>query len=174
MLVVIDKVTHEEHLSEPLQTNKKKFKIAITFLTGDNAIFKVTSSNNKIRSAKSLTDEDGFIQITISPGTYEIETSKNEIGRNIIEESHFTDLDYPFTKKPNFSTLGSIIEKFWQQPIFSFKPTDNIRNLLKFNASTKNVEWNLSPKVIEIYLSIKYFSNEISLKDWFLEKNKVE
>ena len=33
MLVVMDKATHEEHLSQPLQTNKQ-FKIAIIFLTG--------------------------------------------------------------------------------------------------------------------------------------------
>ena len=33
MLTVMDKSTHEEHLSQTLQTNNKKFKIAITFLT---------------------------------------------------------------------------------------------------------------------------------------------
>ena len=48
MLIVMDKSTHEEHLPHPLQTNKKQFKIAITFLTGYNGIFNVTSSNNKI------------------------------------------------------------------------------------------------------------------------------
>ena len=46
MLIVIDKSTHEEHLSQPLQTNYKQFKIAITFLTGYNGIFIVTNSNN--------------------------------------------------------------------------------------------------------------------------------
>ena len=48
MLIVMDKSTHEEHLSQPLQTNKKQFKIAITFLVGCNGIFNVTNSNNKI------------------------------------------------------------------------------------------------------------------------------
>ena len=33
MLIVMDKTTHDEHLSQPLQTNIKEFKIAITFLT---------------------------------------------------------------------------------------------------------------------------------------------
>ena len=41
----MDKSTHEEHLSQPLQTNNKQFKIAVTFLTGYNGIFNVTNSN---------------------------------------------------------------------------------------------------------------------------------
>ena len=36
ILVVMDKCTHEEHLAQPLQTNKKQFKIAVTFITGYN------------------------------------------------------------------------------------------------------------------------------------------
>ena len=44
MLFVMDKSTHEEHLSQPLQTNDKQFKIAITFLSGYNGIFSVTNS----------------------------------------------------------------------------------------------------------------------------------
>ena len=32
---------------QPLQTNNKQFKIAITFLTGYNGIFNVTHKNNK-------------------------------------------------------------------------------------------------------------------------------
>ena len=39
MLIVMDKSTHEEHLSQPLQTNNKQFKIAVMFLTGYNGIF---------------------------------------------------------------------------------------------------------------------------------------
>ena len=34
LLTVMDKSTHEEHLSQPLQTNNKQFKRAVTFLTG--------------------------------------------------------------------------------------------------------------------------------------------
>ena len=30
MLIVMDK-SHEEHLSQPLQTNNKQFKLAVTF-----------------------------------------------------------------------------------------------------------------------------------------------
>ena len=41
MLIVMDKCTHEEHLSHSLETNIKQFKIAVTFLTGYNGIFDV-------------------------------------------------------------------------------------------------------------------------------------
>ena len=33
MLIVTDKSTHEEYLSQPLQTKNKKFKIVVTFLS---------------------------------------------------------------------------------------------------------------------------------------------
>ena len=32
MLVVVDKPTHEEHLSQPIEKLKKQLKIAVTFL----------------------------------------------------------------------------------------------------------------------------------------------
>ena len=43
ILIVINKSTHEENLSQPIQTTNKQFKIAVTFLTGYNGIFNVTS-----------------------------------------------------------------------------------------------------------------------------------
>ena len=43
----MDKSIHEEHLFQPLQTNNKQFKIAVTFLTVYNGVFNVTNSNNK-------------------------------------------------------------------------------------------------------------------------------
>ena len=49
MSIVMDKSTYEEHLFQPLQTNNKQFKILVTFLTGYNAIFNVTNSNNKFQ-----------------------------------------------------------------------------------------------------------------------------
>ena len=52
----MDKSTHEEHLSQPLQTNNKQFKIAVTFLTGYNGIFSVKKSNNKFYFKKSITE----------------------------------------------------------------------------------------------------------------------
>ena len=47
MLVAMNKSTHEEHLSQPLKTNNKQFKIAVTFPTGYNGIFNATNSNIK-------------------------------------------------------------------------------------------------------------------------------
>ena len=68
ILIVMDKSTHEEHLSQPLQTNNKQFKIAITFLTAYNGIFNVTNENNKLFFKKTITNEDGFFKITKPPG----------------------------------------------------------------------------------------------------------
>ena len=130
MLVVMDESTHEEHLSQPLQTDNKQFKIAVTFLTGLNGIFNVTNSKIRIYFKKSVTDEDGFIQITLPPGAYEIESLNNEIKRIVISEVHFTEANYPFTIIPNFSTLRSIIPTQPQGTINSFTFVDSIRNLL--------------------------------------------
>ena len=52
MLKVMDKTTHEEHLSQPLHTNKKQFKIAVTFLTGYNGLFNIT--NKKICFSREI------------------------------------------------------------------------------------------------------------------------
>ena len=103
----MDKSTHEEHLSQPLQTNNKQFKIAVTFLTGYNCIFNVTNVNDKFYFIKSITDKNGYIQISIPPGAYEIESLDREIKRIIIDEGHYTEVNYPVTVKPKFSTLGS-------------------------------------------------------------------
>ena len=50
ILIVMDKSTHEENLSQPLQTNNKQFKKAVTFSTAYNGIFNVTSKNNNFFS----------------------------------------------------------------------------------------------------------------------------
>ena len=150
MLIVMDKSTHEEHLSQPLQTNHKQFKIAVTFLSSYNGIFNVSHKNNKLYFIKSITDKDGYIQITIPPGAYEIESLNNEIKRILIDAEHYTEADYPFTIKPNFSTLGSIIEISTQGPIITFVPDDSIRDLLGFNKTTIYEEYNLSPNPVDI------------------------
>ena len=48
MLIDMDKSSHEEHLSQPLQTNNKQFKKAATFLTGYNGTFYVSRVNKKV------------------------------------------------------------------------------------------------------------------------------
>ena len=109
MLTVIDRSIHEEHLSQPLQTNNRQYKIAVTFLSGYNGTLNVSNKTNKFYFTRSNNDYD-FTQITILPGAYEIESLNNEFKRNVIKEEHFREITYPFTIKPNFSTLGSIIE----------------------------------------------------------------
>ena len=149
MLIVMNKSTHEEHLSQPLQTNNKQFKMAITFLTGYNGIFNVTNSNNKFYFKKSF-DDGSFIQITIPPGAYEIESLINEIKRIIIGKGYYSENNYPFTIKPNFSTLGSIIEITQTGPRSSFVMEDSVRNLLGLDETILYNEYNLPPNLVHI------------------------
>ena len=149
MLIIMDQSVHEEHFFSPLQTNNKQFKIAITFLTGYNGIFNVTNANNKFYFTKSITDDDHII-ITIPPGAYEIESLNNEIKRIIIDQEHYTETNYPFNIKPNFSTLGSIIEISAQGPLITFIPDDIIGDLPGFIKTTIFEEYNLSPNPVDI------------------------
>ena len=147
----MNKSTHEEHLFQRLQTNNKQFKIAVPFLTGYNGIFNMTSTNNKFYFIKSITDKDGYTIRTIPPGAYEIESLNNEIKRIIIDEEHYTETNYPFSIKPNFSTLGSIIEISTQGLVITFLPDNSIRDLLGFNKTTIFEEYNLSPNPVDIH-----------------------
>ena len=89
-----------------------------------------------MRLAKINSDKVVFFQIFIPSAAYEKESLNIEKVRFIIEEGHFLDANYPFIFKPNFSTLGSIIENSRQRPLFSITPNDSIRDLLGFNAGT--------------------------------------
>ena len=171
MLVVMDKSSHEEHLFQPLRTNNKQFKIAVTFLTGYNGIFNVTNSNNNFYFIKSITDKDGYIQITIPPGAYELENLINEIEWIIINGEHYTETNYPFTIKPNFSTLGSIIEISTQGPVITFVPDDSIRDLLGLNTTTIYEEYNLSPNPVDI-LSFDNIFTETDIAKGMIFKGK--
>ena len=157
MLIVMDESTHKEHLSQPLQTNNKQFKIAVTFLSGFNGIFNVTNSNNKFYFKKTISDEDGFVQLTIPPAAYEIESLNDEIERIIIDEEHYTEAIYPFKIKPIFSTLGSIIEISPQGAIRSFMFDDCINDLLRFHPITLYEEYNLSTNPVDILSFDKIF-----------------
>ena len=170
MLIVMHKSTLEEHLSQPLQTNNKQFKIAVTFQNGHNGFFNVTNSNNKFYFMKTITD-DGFIQITIPPGAYEIESLNDEIKRITIDEEHYTEGNYPFKIKPIFSTLGSIIEISPQGPIISFMFEDSIKNLLGFHAKTLYEEYTPSSKPVVI-LSIDNIFLECDIAQGMVFKGK--
>ena len=161
ILIVMDKSIHGEHLSQPLQTNNRQFKIAVTFLTAYNGIFNITSKNNKFYFSKSIIDDNHFNHITIPEGAYEFESLNKEIKRIIIDEGQFTSTDYPFLIKPNFSTLGSIIEITNEKSAISFIPDDSIRDLLGFNKTSLYEKYNLSPNPVDI----------ISFDNIFIEAN---
>ena len=77
MLIVMEKSSHEEHLSHSLQTNNKQFKNAITFPTGYNGINIVT--NKKNYAAASIPDNGGFVRITIPTCADEFENLNDQI-----------------------------------------------------------------------------------------------
>ena len=150
ILIVMDKSIHEEHLSEPLQTNNKKFKVAVTHLSVYNSIFNVTNKNNKFYFKKSIIDED-FIQIRIPNGAYEIESLHKEIKRILIDEEYYSEANYPITIKPIFSTLGSIIEIIPEgSAVIGFVYDDSIGKLLGFDETILYKEYNLSPYPLDI------------------------
>ena len=70
ILIFMDKSSHDEHLLQPLQTNNRQFKIAVSFLSAYNGIFNITNSNNKFYFKKALFDED-FVPIRNPNGAYE-------------------------------------------------------------------------------------------------------
>ena len=70
--------------------------------------------------------------------------------RIISDECHYTETNFPFTIKPNFSTLGSIIEISFQRPVITFVPDDSIRDLLGFIKTTIFEEYYLSPHPVDI------------------------
>ena len=130
-------------------------------MTGYNGIFNVTHPNNKFQFAKSITYKDGFLEITILKVAHEIENLSNEIRRTIIEEGHFTEVDYPFIIKPNFSTLGSIPEISRRETLISFIPDESIRDLSGFIATTLSEVNNLSPNAVDIItFDIIFFEND--------------
>ena len=77
--------------------------------------------------------------------------------RIIIDEENYTEANYPFTIKPNFSTLGSITETLPQGPIKSFMFDDSLRDHLGFNARTLYEEYNLSHNPVDIISFDKNF-----------------
>ena len=120
---------------------------------------------------KSNTDEDGFLQNTITPGAYEIESLNDEIRRITIDEGHYSEANYPFTIKPNFSTLGSIVEISPQGPIVGFMFDDCIKDLLRFHAITLYEEYILSTNPVDI-LSFDNIFLECNIARGMLFKSK--
>ena len=87
----------------------------------------------------------------------------NEIKGKIIDEGHYTEANYPFTIKPNFSTLRSIIKISTQGPVITFVPDDSMKDLLGFNKKTIFEEYNLPLNPVDILSFDKtYFECDIA------------
>ena len=95
----------------------------------------------------------------------------NEIKRIIIDKGYYTQGEYPFTIKPNFNTLGSIIEIKHQGSIIGFVFDDSIGNLLGFDETILYEEYNLSPKIVDI-LSFDNISIEFDKAQGMIFKGK--
>ena len=162
MLIVMNKSTHEEHLSQPLQTNIIQDKIAVIFLTGFKDIVKITNKNIKFFNTKLINDDD-FSKIFISPGTYEIESKSKKNKRDIIEEGYFEESNCPITIKPNFSNLGSIIKNPSNITVslIAFTPVDSIRDLSGFEIVVLHEELKYLIIPLLFYHLILFFSNVV-------------
>ena len=88
----------------------------------------------------------------------------DEIKRIIIDEEHYTESNYPFTIKPNFSTLGSIKEISTHGSVITILPDDSMRDLIGFKKTTIYEEYNFSPNPVDI----------LSFDNIFLERNIVQ
>ena len=104
----------------------------------------------RVYFSESIIVDNHFTQITIPQGAYELESLNKEIKRIIFDQGHFNSEDYPFLIKPNFSTLGSIIEISNEESAISIIPDDSIRDLLGFNKTSIYEKYNLSPKPVDI------------------------
>ena len=121
--------------------------MAVTFLTGYKGIFNITNKNNKFYFINPANET---VMITIPHGAYELERLDLEIKRIIIEAGHITENFCPFSIKPYFSTLGSIIEITNPNFLIDFTYNNTIRVLLGFNAVTLEDENNLSNNPVDI------------------------
>ena len=120
---------------------------------------------------KSITDDNHFIQITISKGAYEIESLDDEIKRIIIDGGYYTETNYPFKIKPNFSTLGSIKEITDLEAAISFKSDYSVGSLLGFNKRTIYEQYNLSDNPVDI-LSFDNIFKETDIAQVMIFKGK--
>ena len=73
-----------------------------------------------------------------------------EFKRIIIDKENCTEANYPFTIKPNFSNLGSIVQISPSRPMIGFIFDDSIGSLLGFNETVLWEEYNLSPNPVDI------------------------
>ena len=98
---------------------------------------------------KQLFKED-FIQITDPSGAHEKESLNEELRKIFIDKGFYGENDYPFTIKPNFSTLGSITQTQPPGSIFGFVFDVTIVNLLGFHETILYEDYIISPNPVDI------------------------
>ena len=150
MLSIMNKSTREEFLQIPLQTNHRKFKVAVTLLTGYNGIFNIIDKNYKFFY---LTHTNMPKEIIIPPDnvkkTDDITSFNTKIKELIVEVGDATGENYPFLIRPNFVNLGSIIEidNGWE---IDFTQIGTIREVLRFKSKRISKEINHSDDPVDI------------------------
>ena len=148
MLIVMKKSSHEKHLSQPLQTKNKQYKIAVTFLNCYIGIFNVTNKNLEFFFISVI--EGAEYNIIIPQGAYEKESLNAEFKRNVTDEGCITEEDYPFTIKPAFSRLGSIVEiALGRKRQIRFVRNGTLRDLIGFEPSVLHEKYKLSDKPVD-------------------------
>ena len=76
---------HGEHLAQPLQTNIKRFEIAVTSLKSYNGNFNATKKNNRFNFTVPINCDDLSV-IFILPGANDTESLDDGIRRNFIRD----------------------------------------------------------------------------------------
>ena len=95
----------------------------------------------------------------------------DEIKRIIIDKGQYTELNYPLTIKPKFSTLGSNIEISTRGAVITSIPDDSTRDILGFHKTTICDEYNLSPSPTNI-LSFDNVFSEFDIAQGMIFKGK--
>ena len=80
----MEKSAHEENLSQTISTNIKQFQTAVTFLSGYNGIFNITTKTNKFYYTKTI-DNDDYSEGIIRPGAYELENLREKFKRILLK-----------------------------------------------------------------------------------------
>ena len=127
-------------------------------------MFNITNKKSKIIFI-SIFEGSEYNIFSIPPGRYALENIIKEIKRNIIDKRLIREEDYPFTIKPSFSSLGSIIEIMPGRGCkFSFVQGDTLRDVSGFRPFSIQEEYNLSDYPVVFYLWILFSSELILLK----------
>ena len=86
MFFVMDKSAHEESLSQTISTNIKQFQTAVTFLSGYNGIFNITTKTSEFYYTKTI-DNDDYSEGIIRPGAYELENLEEKFKRILLKKA---------------------------------------------------------------------------------------